>query len=92
MSGEPAHLSETLIYHIHSMKAGNMTPPPFRPIVSLATSTVINDKAESVLIPKVLCSKEELKLISECMACEHHGGVPNQFVVACKKPDDGDGK
>lgn len=85
-------MSEVLKYARGNIKVDSMTPPPFRPIVSLATSTVVNDKPESVLIPKVLCSKEELKLISECMACEHHGGVPNQFVVKCNKTDDGDGK
>jgi hypothetical protein len=85
-------LSELLKYSRNTIMVGNMTPPPFRPIVTLATSTIVNDKPESVLIPKVLCSKEELKLLSECMACEHHGGVPNQFVVACKKTDDGGGK
>jgi len=61
-----------------------------RPIITLATATVLNDKQESVLIPKVLCG-EELKSIPECMACTHHGGIPNQFTVACTKPEaDGD--
>lgn len=61
-------------------------PPTFKPIVTLATSTMINDKPESVLIPKVRCSNEELTLISVCMACKDHEGIPNQYAVACNKP------
>ena len=63
-------------------------PPIYKPIVTLATSTTINDKAESVLIPKVLCTKEDLKLVSECAGCAHHGGIPNHYVVACNKADE----
>jgi hypothetical protein len=44
-----------------------------------------------VLIPKVLCSNEELKSVPECMKCEHHGGVPNNFAVVCKKLEESDG-
>lgn len=67
--------------------------PVYKPIITLATSTVINDKAESVLIPRVLCSNEELKSVAECMSCDHHGSVPNNFAVLCKKPEgDGDSK
>ena len=60
----------------------------YKPIVTLATATIINDKQESVLIPKVLCSNEELKSISDCMVCANHKGIPNQFTVACDKSED----
>jgi hypothetical protein len=67
------------------------TTMKYKPIVTLATSTTINDKAESVLIPKVLCLNEELKLVSECTGCAHHGGFPNQYAVACNKPEEKEG-
>jgi hypothetical protein len=67
-------------------------PLTYKQIVTLATSTMVNDKPESVLIPKVLCSNEELKHVSECTACKHHEGLPNPYTVACNKPKDGDDK
>jgi len=62
--------------------------PKYKSIITLATSTSINDKAESVLIPKVHCSNTELVHVSACMACEHHLGVPNPHAVACGKPEE----
>ena len=71
-----------------SMSKNQNSKPTLRPIVTLATTTVLNDKTESVLIPKVLCTNEELKHISDCMACEHHKSVPNHFAVECLRTDD----
>ena len=69
-----------------------MTPPTYKSVVTLATSTMVNDKPESVLIAKVLCTKEELKHVSECTACRFHIGMPNQYTVKCDKPDDKESK
>ncbi len=55
-----------------------------RPIVQLVTSSVINDKPESVIINKVLCVDQNLYHIADCMGCPHHVVVPNQFAVDCK--------